>query len=49
MQFEYRNCDPDADGVNQKTCHCAEGNFLIGRKDIAQFDEQWQKDIAQQV
>jgi len=49
MQFEYRNCEKNADNEMTKTCHCAEGSFILGRKDISQYQEQWQKDIAQRM
>ena len=45
MQFEYRNCQPDADGVNTKTCHCAEGSFILSRRSAWNVEE-WEKDMV---
>ena len=41
MEFRYRNCDPDQNGVNQKTCHCAEGNWIVGNVNLNQEAAPW--------
>jgi hypothetical protein len=45
MQFEYRNCVPDENGANTRTCHCAEGPFVLHRKSLWNIPE-WQKTLV---
>ena len=40
MQFQIRNCDPDENEVNQKSCHCSEGNWINGGVNL------WQQPTA---
>ena len=31
MQFELPTCIPDESGENTRTCHCAEGTYILSR------------------
>ena len=41
MEFRHRNCDPDENGVNRKTCHCAEGDWITGGKNVNNEEPPW--------
>ena len=38
MEFRYRNCGGDeedqANNPNDKTCHCAEGSWILGKQNL---------------
>ena len=35
MEFRYRNCGAeDNNGVNDKTCHCSEGGWILGKQNL---------------
>mgnify|MGYP000065894538 CR=1 FL=1 len=41
MEFRYRSCDPNENDENQKTCHCAEGSWILGGTNLNILDEPW--------
>ena len=47
MEFRFRNCDEDENGVNQKTCHCAEGGWILSTQGL-NLDEPW-KSFGRQI
>ena len=49
MQFQYRNCEPDENDVFTRTCHCAEGMFINGNKNLDQYEEGADRDIVEAI
>ena len=41
MEFRFRSCDPDENEVNTKTCHCAEGQWINGNRNLNNVEAPW--------
>ena len=41
MEFRYRNCGEDENGVNTKTCHCEEGTWINGNERLDNKEAPW--------
>lgn len=47
MQFQIRTCEPDADGVNTKSCHCSEGMYINGNKNLEGYSDAGEREMAE--
>ena len=43
MEFRFRNCggDEESGTPNHKTCHCAEGSWILGKQNLNWVEEPW--------